>query len=137
MMLLVVLGVGLWMLGGYRWKGWRRFVWPVAASVLLLLSGLPWYWAILVGVSTWGVNTLHYGDKYPLRDTVLAFTALTLPCAWISPWLAIATVATALWIMVPMYLLSRRYNWATWKVVEATAGLVQALSFVWAMGART
>ncbi len=123
-MFLIVAGVACWMLGGYRWKWLRRYVWPLCAGVFVLVAGVEWWRALLVGVSFGVVNALPYGDRTP-------FLSYGLPVWWIEIywWSTVVFGAT---LPVLMFA-SQKFDRVSWKLWEASAGLLQAAVVVMAI----
>ncbi len=129
-MLLVVSGTGLWMLGGYRWTGWRRFVWPAVAAGLLAAGGILWVKALVIGGLLAGANALPYGDRTPWGLRVLVFASYALP-SWLVAvvwWMPLVTALPLTGLMVA----SRRSPLVTWKLWEGAAGFLQAATLVMA-----
>lgn len=127
-MLLLVSGPGGWMLGGYRWKGWRRIVWPTLAAGLLAVSGIFWLKAVAIGGLLAFANTLPYGDRTPWALRAGVFAAYALP-SWLLtilwwPPLVLAGVLTLLMAA------TRWKPYLTWKLWEGAAGFLQAATLV-------
>ena len=126
-MVLMIAGPTLWMLGGYKWKGWRRIVWPILLAVVLVGGGGPLsLWKVVLATSIVAVTVaLPYGDRTPnwLRPVVFGSYALPAVALNFSMWPSVPVVGLLLW---GLYWATRRWNQVTWKLWEATAGLCQA-----------
>lgn len=129
---MALLGAGpiMWMLGGYKWKWIRRFVWPIIVGCILAYTGLYVWRAIVVAGAMMLVNSMPYGDRTPwvIRATVFTFYGapaciINAHAAWFV--LILSPIMLVLWMF-----LSRKYNYITWKTWEATAGLLQASSVI-------
>ena len=134
MIVLMLSSVFCWMAGGAGWppfrKGWRRFVWPVIASLLLLFSGIVWWKAFLVGGGLMIVNTLPYGDRTPWLWRPVVFASYALPAGVLSWQTLLVSLPLSVIMLTLLFLISRKINWVTWKVWEAQAGLLQATSLI-------
>jgi len=104
-------------------KSWRRHVWPAIAGLICLLNGVPMLQAGLFTAALVGVNTLGYGKDKPWWYRVLVGFALGLPFMILfpNPLYPLASFLT----FIPLYALSRKYNWQDWRVVETATGAVQ------------
>jgi len=131
MMTLLPAGVLLWMLGGYKWKGWRRFVWPVLAGVVLGLAGVSLPRASLAAAALCGVNHLPYGDRTPWPARVGVFIALLAPSLALS-FQAVPVVILGGLALSGAFLASRKVSWVTHKVWEGLAGFLQAAVLIMA-----
>ena len=130
-LMIVLLGAGTMLVpaGGTGWKPARRFVWPAVAGGLLAYSGYGWE-SLLVALTLVLVNLLAYGDRtsWPMRAVV--FTSFGLPGVWLTAghvWLPL--VACGVFVTGAMWL-SRKFNWVSWKIVEAFAGFLQAAGII-------
>lgn len=127
--LLITAGTLLWPLGGYRWKGWRRFVWPVCCALSAYFSGTAILRLLAMTLTVFVATVLPYGDRTPWPVKILVFGTFALPAVVIDPSLWWFPVITATVLGVYMYL-SRKYNWVAHKVWEACAGFLQAALMV-------
>ena len=140
MIVLLLSSVFCWMAGGAGWppfrKGWRRFVWPVIASLLLLFSGIVWWKAFLVGGGLMIVNTLPYGDRTPWLWRPVVFASYALPAGALSWQTLLVSLPLSVIVLTLLFVLSRKINWVTWKIYESFAGLLQASSLIMACLSR-
>lgn len=133
-LLMLTLSPLLWMAGGTWHKAWRRFVLPLA-WLMLLVSLIPRWQAILACLGLVIVNALPYGDRTPWKARLLVFAALTTPLliiSWQGWWISLlfATVLSgAFW-------LSRRVHAFTHKFFEGLAGLLQAIAMIFGILSR-
>ena len=118
---LLTFGPCLWALGGTGWKPARRYVWPLAAGLLLWRP-----WGIASALTIAATATLPYGDRTPWPVKALVFASYGLPVCFLD-------LRFGLWWAVGMgivisclTLLSHRVKRVTWKIVEASMGFLQA-----------
>ena len=134
MILLLLSSVFCWMAGGAGWspfgKGWRRFVWPVIATSILLFSGIVWWKALLVCSGLIVVNTLPYGDRTTWLWRPFVFASYALPAGVLAWQTLLVSLPLSVIMLTLLFVLSRKINWVTWKVWEAQAGLLQAASMI-------
>ena len=128
--MIVLLGCGpiLWMIGG-TWKKWaRRFLWP--AAVFFMLPYIH-YWTPLQVPGTLIITcSLPYGDRTPWWLKVLVFAGLGAHVIWLDPIFGLWwTLGTSIALTALAYL-SKRFNRVTWKVWEASAGILQAAGII-------
>ncbi|KKN01818.1 hypothetical protein LCGC14_1124000 [marine sediment metagenome] len=131
--LIVPLGAVMWFWGGCGSqchpglpplnKSWRRHVWPVLIGITLYLNGITWQDSAFVGGLAVLANSLGYGHSKGWLQRILVAALLGAPFLVLNltPLYVLATMLT----FIPLYLLSRRYNWMTWGVVEAAVGATQ------------
>lgn len=134
--LLTVSGVGLFALGGYKWKGWRRYVFPAVVVGVFSLLGVDIKLALACGATLCGVLHLPYGDNTSWLVRVAVFASYAVPPIWLVSgrwlefgcWIGITTTVLTL-----AFLASRnaKLQWVfKWKVWEMLAGFCTAASFI-------
>jgi hypothetical protein len=130
MILMGVLGVGLFAAGGTGYKWMRRYLMPALFFPCLMLLGVTWWVAAIACGILMGVLTLGYGESTPwwLKALVgISYAIPSLVIGW-SWWAVIVPV-----VFIVLFMLS---NWSktadsfTWKVVEMQYGLVIAISLI-------
>src|SRR3990167_1751560 len=128
--LMMTSGVLLWNLGGYRWKGFRRFILGPVLCGLLICSGFRIWQAILTGLLTIGVTHMGYGDKSPWWKKTLTAVSYNLPAVvfgW-TLWFIIQPV-----VFLGVFSLSNM-GWSrkdfVWKCAEGIAGLVFVVTII-------
>ena len=135
--LLLTQGGFLFALGGWKWKGWRRFIMPVVTGVLLSLYSVVFWKCILAGVILLGVTHLPYGKNNSFFERFLVGGTYVLPSFVLGlTWWALITP-------IVFEILFELSNWKetekdfTWKVVEFLIGvciqatIIGALSRPW------
>ena len=124
------LGPALYALGGTGLKFCRRFILPVilGTSAFLLDAGL------LPSIGVWLLSTLvfhlGYGENTPILMRGLTILAHGLCLAPL-----IHGHNALIMILPPLafgigYWLSRKFNWFTWKIVEAGNGFIIGASLI-------
>ena len=121
--ILLPLSSFLFMLGGYRWKGWRRFVLPLCFSLVCFIYSVTLWQILLLGLFGYISFSLPYGENSLWIQRVV--TAITFGLIGISlgfDWLMVVPPIVFIvgWILSNMAGLQ-------WKIVEAITGLVIAL----------
>ena len=115
-------GGGLFMLGGFRWKPWRRFVLPAVLGLAAWNAGYPPHLCSLMTYLLTRAFHYGYGDTTPwlLRFLVgVEYAVATLPLG-LTWWQLILPPA---WIL--LFTLSRwrpTYQDFFWKLVEFLTG---------------
>ena len=132
--IMILLGAGpiMWMLGGFKWKWIRRFLWPATVAVVLLVAHTPTNRVLLVTASMVVVNIFPYGDKTPWFVRWIVFSLYAIPACFIGVKSLFFSVPTCEIVLSGLMYISKKFNWASWKVWEASAGLLQAISVVFA-----
>lgn len=64
---IIMLGLGatLWPLGGFRWKGFRRFILPLAILGCLAAYGISFIQSLIAAILLCAATHLPYGDSTP------------------------------------------------------------------------
>ena len=119
--LLLTAGPLLWMLGGTIWKGWRRYVWPAGAG--LLVHSI---WVVPAMIL---VNSLPYGDRTPAWLKAIVFLAIASIGLVINTHSWPVVLAGGL-LICGAFVATQKLSWFTHKVFEATCGLVQAVVII-------
>lgn len=128
--LMMTAGVLLWTLGGYRWKGFRRFILGPVLCALLLVAGFRMWQAILTGLLTIGVAHLGYGENSPWWKKILTALSYNLPSlvfGW-TWWLVLQPI-----IFLGTFALSNTKATEkdfVWKVCEGIAGLIFVVTII-------
>jgi len=104
-------------MGGWLWKGWRRFVLPACTGGLLLWASVLWWRVGLVALTEVWVNSLPYGSKHPLPTRIVAALAFGLPAVVLNLACWWAPLVTGV-VFGTLYAASRRWNWVWWGIVE-------------------
>jgi len=131
MILIMVTGSGLWALGGWRNKVWRRYAMPIVLYGLLFLFGVGWLRGLVAMGILCGVTHLGYGDSTPWWGKILVGTSYALPSIVITG-LTIWTPLVPL-VFLTTFALSRwkpTANDFTWKICEYSVGSVIAISLI-------
>jgi len=128
--LMMVLGVGLFALGGTGFKWMRRFLMPIALGGCLYYLGVNIIQVIISMGILCGAMCLGYGQNFPW------WVKFLVGCSYMAPSLVIGF---SLWVfIVPvvfivLFLLS---NWQeteksfTWKIVECAFGFIISASLI-------
>lgn len=133
--MVVLLGSGpvLWMIGGLFWKAARRFVWPLEVLVILCMSNNDnkvWYKYTLAALAMIGVNGLAYGDNTEPWLRIVVFASYIVPAFIINKQAGIIMAFPTGLVLVLLMRMSLAHNEFTWKIWEASAGLIQAASIL-------
>ena len=143
--IIMTLGVLLWPLGGYRWKGWRRFVLPGCLLPLLVLYGVSVWQSLLSCGFLMLVSLLGYGQStpwlIPFRDsggkirsskllTALLYNLPALVLGW--TWWMLITPAI---FLITFYLSNTKAFGKdfSWKICEGITGLTVAVTIISAL----
>ena len=122
---LVTLGPCLWALGGTGWKPARRYVWPLAAGLLLWRP-----WGIASALSIAATATLPYGDRTPWPMKALIFASYGLPVCWLDwrfgLWWALGMGV----VLACLMRLSQGHNRVSHKIFEFSCGALQSVGIV-------
>ena len=144
-MIMMTLGVLLWPLGGFRWKGFRRYVLPMCFCPLLVFYGVSlWQSLICCGLFSL-VSHLGYGQSTPWLIpfqgsggksrsskllTALSYNLPALVIGW-TWWMILTPV-----IFLGTFALS---NWRytskdfSWKICEAITSLTIMITILGAL----
>jgi len=147
-LLLIPLGAVLWYLGGYGYgddgipdeglpnlaKGWRRYVLPLCHGINLLLNSVTLSAAFVSTAFMVTANSMGYGEKKNWAERALVAGLLGMPAmfvywSWVWPMVTFLT-------FIPLYMISLRYGWMTWHVVEAATGAAQSACMLAALMLR-
>lgn len=112
-------GAIMWRLGGSIWKGFRRYIWPLA---MLILIGKFTLWRPIAG--TLGLMLAHhlpYGENTPIWLKCLTALMFSAPFFLFGAWGAISISI----LFLLSFWLSHKYNWFTWAWVEMLTGAGQ------------
>jgi len=113
----------LWMLGGWKWKGWRRFVLPLCLSVFCLYWGVKLYPSLAVGIICMLSTSLPYGENstWAMRIiTAITFGIIGIPLG-VTPLMLVPPV-----VFLIGWLASNKLGLA-WKLAEGIQGLAVAI----------
>ena len=132
------LGVVLWALGGYRWKGYRRIVLPISLFICLYLYPLSLWQSFVSSLLLFIATTLPYGDRTPWfkfkrgskLTTALSYSlpSLVIGLTW---WQVITPV-----VFLTAFLFSNLHSTEkdfTWKVCEGLTGLIIMITIISAL----
>lgn len=134
MIVYVPLGAFLFALGGTTWKGWRRWIFPMATLVFLAVSGIALWKALLACGLLAGVLHLGYGESHPwVPDKLMVALSYTIPSLVIgsSLWNLILPPSFFLMFLGSNYVFQKSFPW---KIVELMAGAMLAVTFVCSAG---
>ena len=123
------LGVVLWPLGGFRWKGFRRILLPIFIGICLLFYPLSWWRCLLTCFILFIAAILPYGDRTPwlipnkhgskfTTALILALPSFVIGLTW---WQFITPI-----IFLTTFLLSNFHETEKdfrWKICEGLTGL--------------
>lgn len=143
---IVMMGLGtvLWPLGGFRWKGFRRYVLPIAILGCLCAYGVTFIQSLIAALLLCAATHLSYGDSTPWfiprvidgkfrGSKLLTALSYSLPSLVIGPtWWQFITPL----IFLVTFLLSNLYATSKdfpWKVVEGLTGLTIMCSLIAAL----
>ena len=131
-MALLVLGPLCWLLGGYRWKWVRKYVWAGIAGICVWLSSISLLTALGVALAVGVTSSLPYGDRTPGFLRPLVFASYGLPAVAIAPSVASAVLFPLVsgGLLIALFMASRRWNFITFKLWEGAAGFIQASTLV-------
>ena len=113
----------LFMLGGWRWKGWRRFVLPICLLSVCLLYSVPLAQALAVAILCMIVTSLPYGENstWTMRIiTAISFGMIGLPLGFDFLMIIPPVVFLTGWLFSNKYGLQH-------KIVEGLSGIAIAL----------
>lgn len=143
-MLIIVSFVGLWMLAGFNWKPWRRYILPTVLLILLLMYPVLWWKAMLSAITLCAVSSLGYGTSHPyiIPRTIAGkwrYSKLMVAVAYNLP----ALVLGYTWFFIILPVVFMLTFWAsnsgatekdfTWKVCEGWTGMLIACSIIAAL----
>ena len=74
----------LFMLGGFSWKPWRRFIMPSLLGLACLINGVIWWRAAIL------VATLMVGTSLPYGDSLKKLLTWA-PLIWLARFLVLST----------------------------------------------
>lgn len=121
--ILLPLGSLLWMLGGWKWKGWRRFILPICLSSVCLLYSVSLAKALGVGIICFISTSLPYGENssWTVRlATAITFGIIGIPLG-VSPLMVLPPL-----VFVIGWLASNKMK-IQWKIIEGITGLAVAI----------
>lgn len=113
----------LWMLGGWKWKGWRRFVLPLLFVCLCLAYSVSIARSVTLGIICLSVTSLPYGENSSWKQRIvtgISFGLIGLPLGIDLTMLAAPIVFITGWILSNKLKLQ-------WKIVEGAVGFSVAL----------
>jgi hypothetical protein len=79
MIICMTSGVGLFALGGFRWKWMRRFLFPGILGLMAFLSGFPVLLCVGYAVAQAITLCLPYGERTPYALKAVVFASYALP----------------------------------------------------------
>lgn len=130
------LGVILWSLGGWRWKGWRRIVLPVVMIGLVLWYGVAWWQAVLSSGLLYLAACMPYGTNTPWFIPNRHGSKMAAGISYIFP----ALVYGWTWWFIITPVLFMLIFWASnskalhkdfiWKVCEGWIGLMVVVTII-------
>ena len=121
--ILLPLGSLLWMLGGWKWKSWRRFVLPVAIAGVCLMFGVDSIRAGIVVVLCGISFSLPYGENSTWKMRII--TALSFGIVGMPLGLNLLQALPPI-VFLSGWVLSNKYK-LQWKICEALTGLFVVL----------
>ena len=135
MVWLILSSIFCWLAGGRGWppfrKGYRRWLWPLMAGILLACTGLLWWKALAISLSLTLVNSLGYGTGSPwLITKMTVFASYVLPSAWMSVTYLPHLLGVSLVFLTVWWVLSQRINVWTQITWESLAAVLQASSLI-------
>ena len=118
---LLPLGSLLWMLGGWKWKGWRRFVLPLLLLGFCLACSVGVVKAILVSLICAMSTSLPYGENSSWLERVM--TSITFGIIGIPLGLTWYMILPPI-VFILGWIASNSRLKVQWKIIEGCVGLV-------------
>lgn len=120
---IIVSSAVLWRLGGWKWKGFRRYILPIAMflfgwQTMGITPAL--IWACLLSMV---VYHLGYGEKHEMWERIIvaiAYGVVTLPLGW-SIWQLIVPIA---WLSLWWLSNSKWRNSFSWGLCELLFSII-------------
>ena len=113
----------LWMLGGWKWKGWRRFVLPLVFLSSCLLAGVSLLQSLGVLIIALIATALPYGENSTWTQRII--TSVSFGMIGIPLGLSLTMVIPPI-VFILGWIASNKMK-MQWKIVEGLTGLAVAI----------